>query len=644
MQGDEYSEGGATQRELSEPRFTDGDRIVELLNLLPDVILSSVRGRVAFVNAAGCASLGARRREKLLGLPLDEVLTLGAGAGSSAATLHRLDGVDVHAELLSTMRDAEDDERLFILQDMSARRSGEQRLRQLQAVALQTADGVAVLEMRNPDSYETHFIFVNDALLEMTGYTREEIIGEPGASLLSAEHLDEEAMRSHKRMLTSGELFQGEYPIRCKDGEILWVDSTVTPLIDESVGLRHVVATWRDVTERRQLESRVLQMERVVAVGSLAAGIGHEVNNPLSYVRANVDYCLETWRELERQVGALTARHPEALDARLREDLEQLSSALEEASEGVERVNAIMSALRKFSNLSVGDFRPVALAPIIASACKLLGNELRHRATVDVRLDALPPVLGNEMRLGQVFLNLLLNAAQALPEGVGFSQQTIRVAGRLEGGEVLVEVHDSGEGIPAEIQPRIFEPFFSTKERSLGTGLGLAITQNIVHAHGGRLEFESEPGVGTTFRIWLQPASLEELSDPHEIVLPAEVPRARVLVIDDEAPLLRVIKRLLSREHDVEGCSSVAQARALMDEASYEVILCDVMMPQTDGISFYKELRAEAPELASRVVFLTGGALNEAQRAFLAREDIDVIYKPFRKRHLLDAISRKLSR
>ena len=536
--------------------------------------------------------------------------------------------------------------RLIIGQDVTGQRVEERRLRQLELAVLKSHDAILLVEVPQGDEDDSPVIsHVNEAFTQLTGYSPEEVIGQPSAMLLSPGS-DGEAVAQARQKLARGEPVSLEFAIRTKDGSEQWVESSVTPVQNEDLGLHHHVIAWREVSARRKLQQQLMRVERVVAIGSLAASIGHEINNPLAYVRANVDFCLERWRDLNAQLFEGEAEHGDAerLDATLRVDLEELREAMLEASEGIERINDIAADLRKFANLGEGSLRAVDLRDVLQSVLNLMRNEIRHKATLEVDLEALPPVLGSDAKLNQLFLNLLLNAAQALPMGSP-SEHFVRLRARARGGEILVEVSDSGPGIPPEQRERIFEPFFTTRNHNGGSGLGLAIAQGVVNAHGGRIEVDEAPSGGALFRVSL-PAALtrEEPSEPYQETLAASLSegRASLLIIDDEAPILRVVSRLLSREHDVEGCRDPLEARARLVEQGdrFDVIFCDVTMPELDGIALFEELRGARPEQASRFVFLTGGALNEKQRSFLKSAKVPIVYKPFSKDELLELIAR----
>ena len=488
-------------------------------------------------------------------------------------------------------------------------------------------------------------LYVNAAYTRLTGQPRDEIVGKPWTALL-AQDFDFTSLVDSARTLLEGDVVPVEIPIQHQNGQHTWVEANSRLSKSEQGDALYVISTWRDITPRRQLQAQLMQMERVVAIGSLAAGIGHEINNPLAYVQSNIDYCTERWGELLDVLERFRKEHGEAyLDGQMQREFHQFASALAEASEGVDRVSSIVADLRAFTNMRNARLGPVELRRSIDSAVNLARNELRQKAQLEIQLDALPLVLGNEIKINQVFLNLLLNAAQAMPPGAPLKHKINITASYLEEqGVISVIVEDNGPGIPAAVLDKVFDPFFTTRARGAGSGLGLTVAQNIMHVHGGNISVESTIGEGTAVTLHFRVAERDEPSGPYQSVVFPEVERVSLLVIDDEAPILRVIERLLSRDHDVTGVLDAPSALARLEAGElFDVILCDVMMSNMDGVTFYERLSEKFPELARRFIFLTGGALTEAQLRLLKEREIPIIYKPFNKRDLLYAIAERYS-
>jgi CheY-like chemotaxis protein/two-component sensor histidine kinase len=326
----------------------------------------------------------------------------------------------------------------------------------------------------------------------------------------------------------------------------------------------------------------------------------------------------------------------------------ELRHSLFEAREAAERVRSIVQDLKLFSRAEDERLGPVQLSGVLDSAVRMAWNELRHRARFAREYDELPPVQGNEARLGQVFLNLLINAAHAIPEGRADQHEILLCARVLDERSVVVEVRDTGSGIPEQILDRIFDPFFTTKPPGVGSGLGLSICQRIVTSFGGQIDVESEPGRGSCFRVRLSIAEAR-LPSPLPYLPPSDAApcgvRGRVLVIDDDPAMGSAIELVLADEHEVEVFTSARSALARLHAGDrYDAIVCDVMMPEMSGMDFHSELACTQPELATQVIFLTGGAFTLRAREFLDRIGNPRLDKPFDSQSLRTLVSQRVSR
>jgi nitrogen-specific signal transduction histidine kinase/ActR/RegA family two-component response regulator len=373
----------------------------------------------------------------------------------------------------------------------------------------------------------------------------------------------------------------------------------------------------RDVTTRKMLEAQLVQSDRLAALGTMAAGVAHEINNPLAYLILNLDWIARKLKE--------GARDDSSVDA--------MVEMLREARSGAERVSVIVRELRSFSRADGDTRRNVDLGAVVKSAIKIAGHEIRYRARVSTSFEPVGSVCANESRLEQVVLNLLLNAAQAMPEARAETNE-IRVVVRPDAeGRAVLEVADNGAGIPPEVLPRIFDPFFTTKANGVGTGLGLSICHGIVASLGGQITVHSEASDGTTFRVVLPTTNAED-TEAHGPVADKSVPpsgvRARVLVVDDELPIANTMRDLLGAEHDVVAATSGRDALAAVRSGpDFDVVFCDLMMPGMSGMELYEQLRNERSGFERRIVFMTGGAFTPRAAEFLASVDNRRLEKPF---------------
>jgi CheY-like chemotaxis protein len=307
--------------------------------------------------------------------------------------------------------------------------------------------------------------------------------------------------------------------------------------------------------------------------------------------------------------------------------------------EGAERVRDIVRDLKALSATSDDDFGPVDVARALDVAAATAQHEIRLRARLVKEYGAVPLAWASEGRLAQVFVNLLVNAAQAIPDGDATGNE-IRITTYDAEGRIVVEIRDTGVGIAPEHLPRIFEPFYTTKAKGIGTGLGLSISHSIVTAHGGTITAERLTTGGTLFRVTLRPSTEPPVREPSTRPVPREEgPRARVLLVDDEPMTARVIAELLS-PHDVTLAHSGREAIArLDDDVSFDAIVCDLQMNEGSGVDVYDYLCARQPHLSRRVIFTTGGAFTQRAQEFLDRCPQPVLEKPFDPARLASLVS-----
>lgn len=519
-----------------------------------------------------------------------------------------------------------------------------QRWHSLVVAALQAAsDSLLITEA------DGRVVWVNRAFTELTGYEAAEVIGKTPAILKSGK-TKPEVYRALWSTILAGQVWSGEVINRRKDGSEYVAGLTIAPVEAEG-GERYFIGIHKDITERKRMVSDMMKLDRLAQAGVLAVGVGHEINNPLTYVTMNVNYALDRLPELRAKVddlghtlagleaGAGGGRAASAA-AEVREALAEVEEALGEAQEGCYRVRDIVRDLKLFSRGSEDVRRRLDVHRVLGPAIDMAYNEVRHRARLVKELGEVRPVVGNESRLGQVFLNLLVNAAHAIPMGKA-QENEIRIRTGMRGEKVEIEIRDTGEGISESVLPSIFDPFFTTKPVGHGTGLGLSICRQIVEAHGGEIEVESQPGEGSAFRVLL-PASDEALPEPEEAperAPEAAEPKRRVLVIDDEVGIVKGLQRVLGGAYEVTGVTSAGEAiERLEGGAAYDLILCDLMMPDLTGMDFYRWLETKHPDLCARVVFTTGGAFTPEARAFLRSVPNPTLDKPLEPKVLVEAI------
>ncbi|MEM9457693.1 MAG: response regulator [Myxococcota bacterium] len=401
------------------------------------------------------------------------------------------------------------------------------------------------------------------------------------------------------------------------------------------------------------MQRRLSHADRLISVGQLAAGIAHEINNPASYVLCNLELLegqqrqsrelVAELRRIVRQSGEDTLAAEvegqlQALEQTFGEDAEMLRDSLH----GIEQIGSIVGELKSFSRVSSDSVAPTDLDAVVRSACKIAHHEIRRRARLTLERGHPPTIAADHAKLVQVFTNLLINAAQSIEPGAT-EHNEIRVSTRTHGDFIRVTIEDTGAGIPPSVLPRVFDPFFTTKPRSDGAGLGLPLCLDLVRKHGGQIELHSTVGVGTRVEVVIPTdTGLAPHTPTHSKTdAPPAAQRARVLIIDDESQICRVYQRILAPHHDVQIANGGRLGLELLrSEARFDIVLCDIMMPDLDGITLYARLREEDPDLVQRFVFCTGGAISEQQQGMLDTLTVPMLDKPVNGRELLRTVAR----
>ena len=393
-------------------------------------------------------------------------------------------------------------------------------------------------------------------------------------------------------------------------GDEIWVQVYSTP-VDETDGAVSWDGVMIDVSDRKRMQGELMLADRLASVGSLVQGLVHEVNNPLTVVLANLEL-------ISSRVSAL-------------DEADEFNELLNDTVVQMDRIRQVVTSLSSFSPEET-EMTLVDVQALLDEVLRLAENEIRHRAKIVREYIDRPLVLANPAHLSQLFLNLILNAAQAIEAGDASSNEIrVSVHRRTDGG-LSISVRDTGAGMGPEMQRRVFDPFVSTRDDDRGVaGMGLFICQNIVKALGGTLSVSSRPGRGTTFEVQM-PAGGGSLPDAAatsgNFPRPSLVTRGRVLVIDDESGIRRALVRALA-EHEVDVAESGREGLELARDGNYDIIFCDLMMPEVTGMDVFERIREHDEDLAERFVFITGGAFTARARAFLEATTNPRIKKPF---------------
>jgi PAS domain S-box-containing protein len=641
-----------TERRRAEEALRQSEEsLAATLNSIGDgVIATDTGGRVARMNPVAEKLTGWALTEAL-GRPLGDIFhvvredtrevlpdpvkfVLGEGAVRAIkgqALLVARDGTErLIANSGAPIRSAKGELRgvVLVFRDRTEQRAAERALEESQSTLRSFFEGapfsMGVIELLDDDD-DYVFVSCNAAGAAISRLEREAMEGRRASEILPPEIVAfwveryREAERQGKPL--HAEIVRGEGAERRR----LFV--TIAK-IQTSPGARsRYVFVTEDVTEREELRARLTIADRMASLGTLAAGVAHEMKNPLAYVLASLDFAARQVQAL----GRLFAAGPEGGQPT---ELSLLEQALGQAREGADRVNAIAKDLRTFARAEEDQGEAIDVRAVLESSIRMVWHEIRHRARLVRDFGEAPRVVANEARLGQVFINLLVNAAHAIGEGNAAANEIRVTTRRDEAGRAVIEVRDTGSGISEEHLGRIFDPFFTTKPAGTGLGLGLSICHGIVSALGGEITAESQVGAGSVLRVTLPPAPVKSERPP-----PPAAPglregakgRAKILLVDDEPAFRLSLGHLIEVSHDVTTAASAREAldRIRGSGERFDLLLCDLMMPEMTGIDLFEELRRTAPEQAERMVFLSGGAFTARAQAFLKRVPNAYLEKPF---------------
>lgn len=502
---------------------------------------------------------------------------------------------------------------------------------QFRSLVEHNADALVVIDRSDVVTY------LNQAAEDLFGRSHDELVAQPFGFPIAAGSIS-------------------EIEIQRPDGETRAAEMRVAPITWE--GDTAWLASIRDITDRKraeELQQRLHHADRLASIGQLASGVAHEINNPAGFILGNLEVLDDHLGVVERACARITHAAQVRGDTtaprvhvELTTTLREMRSMLTDSITGIERISRIVKSLSSFARIERDEVDRVNLNEVLETACKITNNEIRHRAMLHKDLAALPRVAADPGKLIQVFTNLLINAAHAIEPGAA-DRNRIRVSTRQHGDQIIARVEDTGCGIPAEDIERIFEPFYTTKTRGLGTGLGLPLSIDIVRRHGGDLRVSSIVGEGSVFEIVLPVNNGMAMPAPPAPAPPSPANgksrRARVLVIDDEHLLLDTFRRMLRRSHEVITAEGGARAIAQLErDQGFDVIICDLMMPELDGMQLYGIVCERWPALRSRLIFCSGGAFAADARDFLERASQQhvVIEKPVKREMLLQAVGRIL--
>ncbi|WP_437642566.1 hybrid sensor histidine kinase/response regulator [Sorangium sp. So ce854] len=589
---------------------------------------------------AGTGAAGARSQAAAgaAGGPVIAALVLGyaEAAGAEAAPTALLEeladalgaGLDRSLRVVAGEREAA--ERLL-------------RIRELEEQHRNLLDNAPLIIFRlDPETGELSFL--NRHAERLLGVPVAEALRTPG--FLAEAHADPEGVMCFEDAVARARLgapsSSYEARLRRRGGDAITARGTVYPLVSDRGRVVAIEGVLADVSTEHAARTRLIQVDRLSTLGTLAAGVAHEINNPAAFILLGLDM-------LDRLLRGPNVRMEGAAAS-------SASELLQELRDSIKRIVDIVRDLKLFASppQPEGSRRTLTDANrTVESALSLTRGQIIERAQIVKNLSEVPPVLMEDGRLGQVIVNLLVNAAQAIQKPsskVEAREQTVTVETRSDGETVEIAVTDTGAGIAEENLPRIWAPFFTTKGPEVGTGLGLSISREIIERAGGTIVAESpapgsDPPCGARFVISLPAAGRTEEATPSVSPVPRLVSkRARVLVVEDEASLARALSEQLGRVHQVSVAPSADAAMGMLAGGQrFDVVLCDLRMPGMSGDVFYTHIRESDPALAQGFIFMTGVGFGADVERFLASSGRPLLEKPFSAEDALSAIAEVVS-
>ncbi len=406
--------------------------------------------------------------------------------------------------------------------------------------------------------------------------------------------------------------------------EYLHKEDLTTPNLRRTIG--YAISRHRANDLRLRLE----HSDRLAALGQLTAGVAHEINNPATYVLGNL-------RQIEDVIASLIAGNGKP------GDLELVADMTKDCRSGVDLIASISRELKFYARDDDDHAEVINIEELIANSSTMTLNEIRYRARFEKCISNVPDIKGSRSKLSQVLVNLLINAAHSIQSGTT-KENCIRITADLEGSRVVIRVSDTGTGIPQNVINKIFKPYYTTKPHGQGTGLGLSICKEIIAQHKGELTVTSCESEGTTFTISLPANGKPRVANPR--VFPSSSPstplkktRRRILLIDDEPLLLKSLARMLQSHHSISSAIGGANGLAcLRENEDFDVVICDLMMPEVDGLHVYDTLVNEFPHLVPKLIFLSGGVFTQRMSTFLEDLKPQLLDKPVGRDVLLEAI------
>jgi PAS domain S-box-containing protein len=621
-----------TQRDLRQnEEFLD--KIVEHI---PDMIFVKEAQNLSFVrfNKAGEQLIG-RSREDLIGKTDHDLFSKKEAdffTEKDRQVLERKELVDIPEEIISNRsnqnlilhtkkipifdKTGAPQYLLGISEDITERKQAEQSIRKLSQAVEQSPVSIVITDV------DGKIEFVNAKFTQVTGYSFDEALGQNPRILKSGETPAEE-YRQLWRTIISGGIWQGAIKNRKKNGELFWEQATIAPIRDANNAITHYVAVKEDITERKELESRLRQIQKMEAIGQLAGGIAHDFNNILSAITGYTELSIAT---LE----------PET----------QIFQFLTQVMEASKRAKDLINQIMMFSRETNQELKPIRIDFPVKEALKLIRASVPATIEMDPMIQSNGYALADPTQIHQIVMNLCTNAAQAMKDNGGILEVHLtdttldhgdnrKYYPDAEPGEYIrLTVSDQGDGIDAQYLHRIFDPFFTTKKRGEGTGMGLSVVHGIVKSCGGFIYVNSQLGEGTTFEI-LIPAQEHTAARPTIQKKPIPTGSESILFVDDEVMIVDIAKKMLQTlgYRVIARTSAIEALEAFKNNPeNFDLVVTDLTMPKLTGLDLAEKIFQIRPGFP--MVLCTGFDITIDETKIAERGFLGIVYKPILRRDM----------
>ena len=505
---------------------------------------------------------------------------------------------------------------MTIGKDITLRKTAEEALRHseenLRAIISEMPDGILIIDSGK-------ISFANRSIAKTIGFSAgEELVGKSPFDFIQPEYHGIVEERIGRLIKEGGVNPSIRFKLQRKDGDRVDVESR--SILIQFDGKPVVLAILKDISLQNRMERQATLNDKLATVGTLAAGVAHEVNNPLSYVLANLVFLQDQLEDIKRHL-----QMNGTFDGTCQKTFVEMKGELADITKGGEKIRDIVKGLKAFVRANDDELEKVDLNQAVESAINMSFHIIKQKARVEKEFAVnLPRLIANSGKLQQVFINLLINAAQSM-EGNNPEKNKISIRTGRYDGIVFVEFKDTGVGIPDKVLPRIFDPFFTTKPTGVGTGLGLSVCNEILNHYGGSIEVQSAVGQGSTFTVKLprEHGPEDAVINP---VLPVEVKRGRILIVDDEPSNLEVMCKIFKKYDRVLSALSGLDAMGILEReaGNIEAILSDINMPDMNGVDLYKNVARKFPGLEKKIIFITGGIFSTTSKIFSKASPIPV--------------------